>query len=124
MAFYIKTLIPILLLGAAAGFLNGLLGTGGGIPLVLGLHLLLGKRVANSKRFFTTALAVMLPLSLYSIGKYRVASPLSHDVFLFTSLPAALGGIVGALLFSRLSTRALGRIFATVVLISGILVVI
>ena len=124
MTFYIKTLIPILLLGAAAGFLNGLLGTGGGIPLVLGLHFLLGKRVADRKRFFTTALAVMLPLSLYSLAKYRVASPFSLNVFLFTALPAALGGIVGALLLSRLSARALGRIFATVVLISGILVVI
>ena len=124
MAFYIKTLIPILLLGGAAGFLNGLLGTGGGIPLVLGLHCLLGKRVVDSKRFFTTALAVMLPLSLYSLAKYRVSSPLSHDVFLFTALPAALGGIAGALLLSHLPASALGRIFATVVLISGILVVI
>ena len=124
MTFYIKTLIPILFLGCVAGFLNGLLGTGGGIPLIFGLHLLLKRRAADSKRFFTTTLAVMLPLSLYSLFKYRAVSPLSRDVFLFTALPAALGGIIGALLFSHLSARVLGRIFATVVLISGVLAVI
>ena len=124
MIFFIKKSLPVLLIGALAGFLNGLLGAGGGIPIVVGSHLLWGKKVDNVRRFFTTALAVTLPFSVYSLFQYRDLLPLSHDLFLFVSLPAALGGIAGALLLSRLPTTLLGRIFATVVLLSGVLMVI
>jgi len=121
MAFFIKKSLPVLLLGVLAGFLNGLLGAGGGIPLVLGLHLLLGKKVANGRRFYTTALTVMLPLSLFSVFCYVQNTPLPFDLFFVMLIPALLGGIAGAQLLNRISTRLLGRIFATVVALSGIL---
>ena len=50
MTHSIKKILPVCLLGALAGFLNGLLGAGGGIPLVLGLRALLGKKVANGTK--------------------------------------------------------------------------
>lgn len=121
MTFFIKRMLPVLLLGALAGFLNGLLGAGGGIPLVLGLHLFFAKKVADGRRFFVTALAVMLPLSLYSVYRYTAKAPLPSALFGAMLLPALVGGGVGAWLLHRLSTSALNRIFATVMALSGIL---
>ena len=124
MVFFTKRLIPILLLGGLAGFLNGLLGAGGGIPLVVGLRCFFGKRVANGRRFFVTALAVMLPLSLFSVYRYSMAAPLPLTLFGGMLLPALLGGAVGAWLVGRLSVGVLNRIFATVVALSGLLLLI
>ncbi len=124
MADFIKKTLPVSLLGLAAGFLNGLLGAGGGIPLVMGLHALFGKKVSNGRRFFTTALSVMLPLSLLSVYRYTQKAPIPAEVFQAMLLPALVGGAVGAWLLGRLSTKLLGRIFATVVALSGILMVI
>ena len=124
MANFIKKTLPVSLLGLAAGFLNGLLGAGGGIPLVMGLHRLFGKRVANGRRFFVTALAVMLPLSLFSVYRYAKKAPIPTDLFSEMLIPALLGGAMGAWLLGRLSTKLLGRIFATVVALSGILMLI
>ncbi len=120
MPYFAKTTFLILLLGAIAGFLNGLLGAGGGIPLVLGLSLLWGKKVANGKRFFTTALAVMLPLSLYSVRRYGDALPLDGVQIFVIALPSFVGGAVGAWLLGRLPASALNRIFATVTALSGV----
>ena len=118
---FIKKTLPVSLLGLVAGFLNGLLGAGGGIPLVMGLSRLFSKKVANGRRFFTTALTVMLPLSLYSIHRYVQKAPLSNDLWKVMLLPALLGGAAGAWLLGKLSTKVIGRIFATVVALSGIL---
>ena len=120
MSYFAKTTFLILLLGAVAGFLNGLLGAGGGIPLVLGLSLLWGKKAANGKRFFTTALAVMLPLSLYSVRRYGDALPLDGVQIFVIALPSFVGGAVGAWLLGRLPISALNRIFATVTALSGV----
>jgi uncharacterized membrane protein YfcA len=124
MADFIKKTLPVSLLGLTAGFLNGLLGDGGGIPLVMGLRCLFGKKVANGRRFFTTALAVMLPLSLFSVYRYAKKAPIPTDLFGGILFPALLGGAVGAWLLGKLPTKILGRIFATVMALSGILMVI
>ena len=121
MTHFIKRSLPVLFLGAFAGFLNGLLGAGGGIPLVLGLSLLFGKKAANGRRFFTTALATMLPLSLLSAYRYNCAVSITDAQILAVTLPASMGGALGAGLLRRISIDALSRIFATVMALSGIL---
>ena len=120
MTHFTKRLLPVLLLGALAGFLNGLLGAGGGIPIVLGLSLLFGNKASDGRRFFTTALAIMLPLSLFSAYRYAKTVLLTDAQLLAVMLPALAGGAVGAGLLKRLSIRALNRIFATVMALSGI----
>ena len=121
MAYFVKRILTVLLLGTFAGFLNGLLGAGGGIPLVLGLSLLFGKKAANGRRFFTTALATMLPLSLLSVYRYAAAVPIAGMQLLAVALPSLAGGALGATILKRLSIAALNRIFATIVALSGIL---
>ena len=120
MAFFIKRIIPISFLGLLSGFLNGLLDAGGGIPLVMGMHLILCKKLANGRRIFTTALATTLPLSLFSLYLYNQKAPLPTDLFAALLFPAIAGGALGAILLGRLPTRVATRIFATVVALSGI----
>ncbi len=118
-----KRILPLLGVGLLAGFINGLLGAGGGILIVLGLRRCLDSERINERRFYTTALGVMLPLSAFSVWQYAKAghlAPLSLGQFI---LPALIGGAAGALLLPHLKTALLNRIFAGMVLISGVLLV-
>lgn len=124
MIFKGKKWVPAALLGLLCGFLNALLGAGGGIPLVFGMQRIFRNNTANGRSFFTTTLAVMLPLSLFSYLQYQKSGHVPPTPPLSLLLPAVLGGAVGALLLSRLQVKLLQRIFATVVLFSGILMVI
>ena len=120
----LKYLPLLLLIGFGAGLLNGLLGAGGGIVIVMGLRVLLGKTPINGRRFYTTAIAVMLPLSLVSVWQYAKSGHLNELPLGATVLPALLGGLLGAFLLRFLKPKLLARLFAAVVLISGIVLVI
>ncbi|MBQ3063317.1 MAG: TSUP family transporter [Clostridia bacterium] len=121
---YLKYLPLLLIIGLLAGFLNGLLGAGGGILIVMGLRLLFGKKTVNGRRFYTTAIAVMLPLSLVSVWQYAKRGHLPAITLGDMLLPALLGGLLGALLLRHMKPALLARIFAAVVLVSGIVLVI
>lgn len=115
-----KTL-SLLLLGGAAGFVNGLLGTGGGIILLFG-GLLLGKREKTDTRdlFAGTALVTML-LSTVSALLYFGHGKIDTAGLSPYLLPAVAGGATGAFLLDRLPTKALERLFALLTLVGGVL---
>ena len=121
--FFSKTL-PIVGIGVAAGFLNGLLGAGGGIIIVFGLGLLIGKDLPDPRSIYASAIAVMLPLSALSAWQYVQKGYLESVRLGFLILPAIAGGALGAWLLRRLSPGLLSRIFAAVVLLSGIVMVV
>ena len=121
--FFVK-LLPIVGIGVAAGFLNGLLGAGGGIVIVFGLGALLGKQLEDPRTVYATAIAVMLPLSAFSAWQYFQNGHLTEGNLGLLVLPALAGGAVGAWLLRRLTPNLLARIFAAVVLISGIVLVV
>lgn len=120
MKLFFSRVFPILLVGLGAGLLNGLLGAGGGIVIVFGLRWLLGERLADPRSVFASAIAVMLPLSLVSALHYFKSGHLDAENAGILLLPAVLGGIVGAFLLRRLSPTALSRLFAVVVVASGV----
>ncbi|MBE6690335.1 MAG: sulfite exporter TauE/SafE family protein [Ruminococcaceae bacterium] len=120
MKLFFSRILPLLLLGLGAGLLNGLLGAGGGILLVYGLQRIRGIRITDRRAVFATALAVTLPLSCLSAIHYFRQGSLAVDMLAWLIFPAILGGALGGLLLRRLSPRLLSRIFAAVVLVSGV----
>lgn len=124
--------ILLALTGIGAGLLNGLLGAAGGILLVAVLPRLTppAKLYPPSVRLglyherrdiLATALTVMLPVSavsgiFYWLNGIRPSSAL----LLLLILPAAAGGLLGARLLGKLPDRVLRKLFAALVVVSGI----
>ena len=123
MKLHFLHILPLFAIGLCAGFLNGLLGAGGGILIVFGLRKLLKGRLKDQRSIYPTAIAVMLPLSLLSVWQYARQGSLELSGLGRLILPAVAGGALGALVLRRLSAKALARLFAAVVLISGLLLV-
>ncbi len=116
--------IALIAVGLLAGFLNGLLGAGGGIPIVFFLSWLLGDRLKDRRDLYANALCVMLPISAVSCLRYALAGHLQIDGFGVYALPAIAGGIVGGILLGRLRASVLKKLFGALVIYSGILLII
>ena len=105
------------LTGATAGMINGLFGAGGGMVLV---PLLIKWCKLDDKKAFSSAISIILPLSLVSIFVYY-----TQDVFpIFDALPYLIGGLIGGLLggiiFKRTSVVFLHKFFGASILFGGI----
>ena len=110
--------------GLFAGVVNGLLGAGGGILIVFGLSPLLGQDKEAKRDVFANALAVMFPVSIVSLIGYIAAGRVSLDGFYEYLIPCAIGGFVGALLLDRIKISFVQKLFAVIVIWSGLWMVI
>ena len=103
------------LTGLAAGLVNGLLGSGGGMIAVP----MLERGGVEANRAHATSVAVMLPLSAVSAFFYLR----SGGVSIRDALPYIPGGIVGALmgvmLLRRVKPGLLRKIFGGLAVYSG-----
>lgn len=112
-----KNKIILLIAGGAAGFINGFLGGGGG---VLVLALLLAVMKLHQKNAQATALLVILPLTVVSAAVYIFQGNVEWVPTLWTTLGVVAGGIVGALLLSKLKGNTAKIIFAVILVAGGI----
>lgn len=104
------------LLGAIAGFLNGLFGAGGGVAVVP----LLEWSGLESKKAHATSIAVILPLCVFSALIYlRGITPPWQEALLYLPLGLA-GAAVGAKLLQKMDNRLLRRIFGGIILASAV----
>lgn len=99
-----------------AGLFNGFFGTGGGMILVLSLSALLGP--ARGKEAFVLSSFAVLAFSLASLVFYGTRT--GAEPFVAFAPPAILGGALGALLFGRVGTNLLRKIFAILLVYSGL----
>ena len=102
--------------GAVAGFVNGLFGGGGGMRIVPLLLFVLGY---SAKSAHATAILIILPLSLLSGLFYVFFGALNWNIGLPVSIGVTVGGIVGAFLLSKLSSKWIILIFSIVMIIAG-----
>ena len=100
------------LAGAAAGLANGLVGAGGGM---LRVPLLSGAGGLEERRAFATALGVMTPLCLASLGIYALSGTLARRLSVPYLIGGFLGGILGGLLLKRVPVRALHGVLALLI---------
>ena len=120
------------LIGLGAGLVNGFLGTGGGIVIILVLGAL-RKRMekhekkspfgGSSKDDYIMAIASILPMSAVSLWSYWQNGSFDVSRAAVLLLPASAGGLLGAFLLNKISPKLLKRIFAGLMIISGVIMI-
>ena len=103
--------------GGLAGLINGLFGGGGGMIVV---PMLIGLLKREPKRAHATALMIILPISLVSGLFYAAFGNLQIMVAIPVVIGVSVGGVVGALLLSKLSSKWIIMIFAIIMAAAGI----
>lgn len=103
--------------GMAAGALNGLFGAGGGMVLV---PLLTGWCNVQDRKAFATALAIIFPLCLVSLGIYTLHSAIDISYAIAYLLGGFFGGLLGGAVFCRIPVLWLHRGLGLVILYGGI----
>lgn len=101
-----------------AGGLNGLLGTGGGMVLVFVLGWLLGTE--RGKEVFVLSSFGILVFCLVSAAAYGRGGSLDAAALPRFALPAAAGGVAGALLLDKLPLFWVKKLFAAILIYSGL----
>lgn len=106
-----------LFMGSIIGFVNGFWGGGGGmicVPILM--------KVLNlpTKKAHATTLFIMLPLSIVSIVVYILNGNLNYYDALRAGVGFVLGGVIGALLLSKISNFWLSAVFSLIIFIGGI----
>ncbi len=120
-----KALLIFILICLAAGFLNGLLGAGGGILLVWAFSSCMKDPTADGVRnVFAATLSAVIPITALSACLYGTVSAADMSEMAPLILPAMAGGVIGALLLGKIPTAVLKKIFAVLVLYSGISMVV
>ena len=122
--FKADTALKLAAMGALAGFVNGLLGAGGGIITVFAINKYLKSVAEDRNGAFATALCVMLPISLLSCFLYTLNGHISTEGFGWFIPSALIGGALGGFLLGRIRADWMKKIFAALVAISGILLII
>ena len=117
---FIKKYRSHLFVGAIAGTINGVLGAGGGIIITYYLSRILSNEHKSKNEVFANAVATMLPISMVSLILYLKRGYITFENGLFSLFPSALiGGLLGALLLTKLKLKTVKLLFSILVTISG-----
>lgn len=104
------------LLGVIIGFINGILGAGGGMLAVP----LLKKVGLSQKEAHTNAIAVILPITIISAIIYLYKDLANIGDSLIYIPTGILGTIVGTYIMKKISPKSLKRIFGILMVYAGI----
>lgn len=113
----IKEKLYLILTGVVTGLANGFFGGGGGMIVVPLLTFLLKMK---TKSAHATAIAIILPVSVISAIVYFIKGSFDFSTGLPSGAGVVLGGIAGAWLLGKLSSKWITRIFAVIMLAAGV----
>ena len=102
--------------GTLTGFVNGFFGAGGGMVLI---PLLTRLCKVEDKEAFATSLSIVFPICLCSIGVYALQGSLEFSAAWPYLLGGAAGGLLGGLLFKKVSAAFLHRALGLFILWGG-----
>ena len=112
------TLIILLLIGLAAGFLSGLIGIGGGVLIVPALVLFAG---FSQKLAQGTSLGILLlPVGILAVIQYYKQGYLNVNYVAIISIAFILGGFLGSKLAISLSDEKMKKIFAVILMVIAV----
>lgn len=107
-AFYI--------IGIIAGFVNGLLGTGGGTVVVPALEFL----GTDAKKSHATAISIILPVTLISAFFYFTQGNIDFKSTLILSVAGCVGSVAGAKFLKKIPSSYLKILFGISMIAGGI----
>lgn len=107
-------------LGLLAGFLNGFLGAGGGVLLLMGFRRREREGVLSSKDSFASTVVGVLPLCAVSAAVYAHRGMIDRAALLPYIPSAVAGGLLGAVLTERINAAFLRKIFAVLCIAAGV----
>ncbi|NLK21316.1 MAG: sulfite exporter TauE/SafE family protein [Epulopiscium sp.] len=116
-----KNKYKIIAVGLVTGIVNGLFGAGGGTIVVPAMQRILKVKEHESH---ATAIAVILPLSIISTFVYSRSQAIQWKSLLYVAIGGIIGGILGAKLLSRISSKWLHRIFGLFMIAASIRMII
>ena len=105
------------IIGALAGFLNGLFGSGGGALAVPAMQRFLK---VDTHKAHATAVAIMLPLSVISLFVYAKKIEPNWLAIIALAISGSIGGFVGAKYLKKFSPNALRKIFGVFIIAAAI----
>ena len=108
------TIILLIIVGLAAGFLSGLIGLGGGIIIVPALVLFLG---FTQKAAQGTSLGILLlPVGILAVLQYYKQGYINVNFVLIVAVSFVIGGFFGSKLALTLSDDKMKKVFAVILL--------
>jgi uncharacterized membrane protein YfcA len=112
------TIILLILIGLAAGFLSGLVGIGGGVIIVPALVIFLG---FSQKLAQGTSLGILLlPVGIFAVMNYYKQGYLNVNYVAIVSVTFVLGGFLGSKLALSLSDEKMKKIFAVIMMLIAV----
>lgn len=103
--------------GLAAGFFNGLFGSGGGTIIVPFMEEFLEQDEHTSH---ATAILIILGFTIVSLVFYGFGQALDWGLALKVSIGGVIGGFFGAKLLKKLTGNAIRKIFGAFMLIAAV----
>lgn len=110
--------------GLVAGIVNGIFGNGAGVIIVFLIGGVCKECIPDERAAFANVTAAVLPMALTSAFIYSSYTPPSLADAVSVSAASLAGGIIGACILGKISVAALKKIFATVMVVSGIVMLI
>lgn len=107
-----------------SGFCNAVIGAGGGILLSLALLRFARDEIPDRRDVYVNSQASMIPGCALSCIIYSINGSLDTVEFSIYAIPAALGGILGSILLTKIKSTWISRLFAFLVIWSGIRMII
>lgn len=101
--------------GTAAGFLNGLFGSGGGVVAVM----LLRSIVGDEKKAHASATLMILVMSIVSFALYAFYGHIDWKTGLGFVPGGIAGAILGTVILKKINSPMLKKLFGLVLIISG-----
>ena len=102
--------------GLVVGAINGFFGGGGGMLAVPLLQRACG---LETKKAHATAILTILPISVISLAVYIIGGHLPIATSAVTAGGVVTGGIIGAVLLSKLPSKVVAIVFAGLMIIAG-----
>ena len=104
------------LIGVCVGLINILIGACGGIVAVEALK----KSGSDQTRAHSTAIAVILPITIISASIYLHEGKVNLSQAYIYLLPGIIGSAIGAFLLPKIPKRILSKIFSCFMIYAGI----